>query len=171
MKSLFSLTVSPSSTLLFLCLNFLPISLLYILRRSQHVLSIASCWIHLDMNGLLCKSQNSSRRQFFCAVRHPPAREAFVPGTFACPAVCFVMSHRLNVECLPCTRWLIACVCTCKFALYSCVLIIRCVRSSIHLRCASCSSVSDYLLLGAGRRRKLAVPSRDHNSTIIYDSC
>ena len=55
----------PSSTSLFLCLNSLPISLLYILWRGQHVLSIASCWIHLDMTELLCRFQNSSHRQFF----------------------------------------------------------------------------------------------------------
>ena len=67
-----------------------------------------------------------------------------MPGTFACSAVCFVMPHRLNLECLPCTRWLITCVCTCKFALYFWVLVIRCFRSSIHLRCASCSCVSDH---------------------------
>ena len=80
----------------------------------------------------------------FFGVRHFPAREALVPGTFACFAVCFVMPHRLNLECLRCTRWLIACVCTCKFALFFWVLIIRCFRSSIHLRCPSCSCVSDH---------------------------
>ena len=114
-----------------------------LLRRDQHVLSIASCWIHLDMNELLCSSQNSSHRHFFCGVRHPPAREAIVAGTFARSAVCFAMPHRLNLERLPCTRWLIACVCTCMFALYFWVVITRCFRSSIHLRCASCSCVSD----------------------------
>ena len=107
---------------------------------------------------------------FFCGVRHPPAREAFVPGTFACPAVCFVMSHRLNVECLPCTRWLIACVCTCEIALYFWVLIMRGVQLSIHLRCASCSSVSNNCWR-LDDVEKLAVPSRDRNFTIIYDSC
>ena len=55
----------PSSTLLFLCINTLPISLLFLLRRGKHVLSIASCGIYLDMNELLCSSQNSSHRLFF----------------------------------------------------------------------------------------------------------
>ena len=69
-----------------------------------------------------------------------------MPGTFACSAVCFVMPHRLNLECLPCTRCLIACVCTFKFALGFWVLIIRCFPSSMHLRSASCSSVPDHCL-------------------------
>ena len=144
-KSLFSLTMSPPSTSLFLCLNLHPTSLLKILHLGQHVLSIASCWIHLDLNELLCSSQNSSMPSvIFCCVRHPPAREAVVPGTFACSAVCFVMPPRLNLECIPCKRWLIARGCTCKFALEFWVLIIRCLRSSIHLRCAGCSNVSDH---------------------------
>ena len=96
------------------------------------------------MNELLCSSQNSSSRQSFLLCTSSSSTRGSCAWYLR--LFCRVLrdATRLNLECIPCKRWLIACGCTCKFVLEFWVLIIRCLRSSIHLCCAGCSNVSDH---------------------------